>query len=215
MHNNLIQGNILLVRDNYVNVKMKIKGTYFLLGVNFLVFLILNVILGSTVCGDIPWRMFCIKSDYLFQFAQVNQLIFAGENLYQFVTKMFVHIAILHFVLNMISLWFYGIRLEKSSSGLFVIMVFLITGIATSFTNLFLGTIISAGASGAIFGIVTTFTILNWNEKNTKLLFFAFIIFIHSPMLLGSSINYLSHFTGLTVGAVLGISKQWSTYQSQ
>tara|TARA_B100000029_G_scaffold30383_3_gene29127 strand:- start:5813 stop:6397 length:585 start_codon:yes stop_codon:yes gene_type:complete len=194
---------------------MKIKGTYFLLGVNFLVFLILNVILGSTVCGDIPWRMFCIKSDYLFQFAQVNQLIFAGENLYQFVTKMFVHIAILHFVLNMISLWFYGIRLEKSSSGLFVIMVFLITGIATSFTNLFLGTIISAGASGAIFGIVTTFTILNWNEKNTKLLFFAFIIFIHSPMLLGSSINYLSHFTGLSVGALLGISKQWSTYQSQ
>tara|TARA_Y100000590_G_scaffold165541_1_gene189584 strand:+ start:4636 stop:5220 length:585 start_codon:yes stop_codon:yes gene_type:complete len=194
---------------------MKIKGTYFLLGVNFLVFLILNVILGSTVCGDIPWRMFCIKSDYLFQFAQVNQLIFAGENLYQFVTKMFVHIAILHFVLNMISLWFYGIRLEKSSSGLFVVMVFLITGIATSFTNLFLGTIISAGASGAIFGIVTTFTILNWNEKNTKLLFFAFIIFIHSPMLLGSSINYLSHFTGLSVGALLGISKQWSTYQSR
>ena len=188
---------------------MKINGTYLLLGINFLVFLILNVILGSTVCGDIPWRMFCIKSDNLFRFAQVNQLIFSGENLYQFVTKMFVHIAILHFVLNMIALWFYGIRLEKISNGLFVIIVFLVTGISTSFTNLFLGTIISAGASGAIFGIVTTFTILNWNEKNTKLLFFAFIIFIHSPVLLGSSINYLSHFTGLTVGGVLGIYKQW------
>ena len=194
---------------------MKINGTYLLLGINFLVFLILNVILGSTVCGDIPWRMFCIKSDNLFRFAQVNQLIFSGENLYQFVTKMFVHIAILHFVLNMIALWFYGIRLEKISNGLFVIIVFLVTGISTSFTNLFLGTIISAGASGAIFGIVTTFTILNWNEKNTKLLFFAFVIFIHSPVLLGSSINYLSHFTGLTVGAILGMSKQWSINKTQ
>tara|TARA_B110001454_G_C12619290_1_gene392193 strand:+ start:422 stop:769 length:348 start_codon:yes stop_codon:yes gene_type:complete len=110
----------------------------------------------------------------------------------------------------MISLWFYGIRLEKSSSGLFVILVFLITGISTSITNLFLGTIVSAGASGAIFGIATTFTVLNWNKKNTKILFLAFIIFIHSPVILGSSINYLSHFTGLACGAILGILKMQS-----
>ena len=193
-----------------MNEKMRIPGTYILLGINFLVFIIFNMILGSTVCGDIPWRMFCIKSDYLFRFAQVNQLIFAGENLYQLITKMFIHIAILHFLLNMISLWFYGIRLEKSSSGLFVILVFLITGISTSITNLFLGTIVSAGASGAIFGIVTTFTVLNWNKKNTKILFLAFIIFIHSPVILGSSINYLSHFTGLACGAILGILKMQS-----
>jgi|TARA_Y100001949_G_C15985522_1_gene330415 rhomboid protease GluP len=184
---------------------MIMTGTYILLGINFLFFLILNVILGSTVCGDIPWRMFCIKSDYLFQFAQVNQFIFAGENLYQLVTKMFVHLAILHFVLNMFFLWFFGIRLEKISSSGFLILVFLLSGISTSIANLFLGTIISAGASGAIFGIVTVFTILNWNQKNTKLLFLAFLIVIHAPALLGSSINYLSHFTGLACGALLGL----------
>jgi len=184
---------------------MIMTGTYILLGINFLFFLILNVILGSTVCGDIPWRMFCIKSNYLFQFAQVNQFIFAGENLYQLITKMFVHLAILHFVLNMFFLWFFGIRLEKISSSVFLILVFLLSGISTSIANLFLGTIISAGASGAIFGIVTVFTILNWNQKNTKLLFLAFLIFIHAPALLGSSINYLSHFTGLACGALLGL----------
>ena len=184
---------------------MIMTGTYILLGINFLFFLILNVILGSTVCGDIPWRMFCIKSDYLFQFAQVNQFIFAGENLYQLVTKMFVHLAILHFVLNMFFLWFFGIRLEKISSSGFLILVFFLSGISTSIANLFLGTIISAGASGAIFGIVTVFTVLNWNQKNTKLLFLAFLIVIHAPALLGSSINYLSHFTGLACGALLGL----------
>ena len=184
---------------------MIMTGTYILLGINFLFFLILNVILGSTVCGDIPWRMFCIKSNYLFQFAQVNQFIFAGENLYQLITKMFVHLAILHFVLNMFFLWFFGIRLEKISSSVFLILVFLLSGISTSIANLFLGTIISAGASGAIFGIVTVFTVLNWNQKNTKLLFLAFLIFIHAPALLGSSINYLSHFTGLACGALLGL----------
>ena len=184
---------------------MIMTGTYILLGINFLFFLVLNVILGSTVCGDIPWRMFCIKSNYLFQFAQVNQFIFAGENLYQLITKMFVHIAILHFLLNMVSLWFFATRLEKSSSSIFLVVVFLLSGFSTSITNLLLGTIISAGASGAIFGIATVFTILNWNEKNTKLFFIAFLIFIHSPALLGSSINYLSHFTGLTCGAILGL----------
>ena len=184
---------------------MIMTGTYILLGINFLFFLVLNVILGSTVCGDIPWRMFCIKSNYLFQFAQVNQFIFAGENLYQLITKMFVHLAILHFVLNMFFLWFFGIRLEKISSSGFLILVFLLSGISTSIANLFLGTIISAGASGAIFGIVTVFTILNWNQKNTKLLFLAFLIVIHAPALLGSSINYLSHFTGLACGALLGL----------
>ena len=184
---------------------MIMTGTYILLGINFLFFLVLNVILGSTVCGDIPWRMFCIKSNYLFQFAQVNQFIFAGENLYQLITKMFVHLAILHFVLNMFFLWFFGIRLEKISSSVFLILVFLLSGISTSIANLFLGTIISAGASGAIFGIVTVFTVLNWNQKNTKLLFLAFLIFIHAPALLGSSINYLTHFTGLACGALLGL----------
>jgi len=184
---------------------MNMIGTYILLGISFLFFLILNVILGSTVCGDIPWRMFCIKSDYLFQFAQVNQLIFAGENLYQLITKMFVHLAILHFLLNMFFLWFFGIRLEKISSAGFLILVFFVSGFFTSIANLFLGTIISAGASGAIFGIVTVFTILNWNEKNTKLLFLSFLVIIHSPALLGSSINYLSHFTGLACGALLGL----------
>ena len=180
-------------------------GTYILLGINFLFFLILNVILGSTVCGDIPWKMFCIKSDYLFQFAQVNQFIFAGENLYQLITKMFVHLAILHFILNMFFLWFFGIRLEKISSSVFLILVFLLSGFFTSISNLFLGTIISAGASGAIFGIVTVFTVLNWNQKNTKLLFLAFLIVIHLPALLGSNINYLSHFSGLACGALLGL----------
>lgn len=184
---------------------MNMTGTYILLGINFLFFLILNVILGSTVCGDIPWRMFCIKSDYLFQFAQVNQLIFAGENLYQLITKMFVHLAILHFVLNMFFLWFFSIRLEKITSAGFLILVFFVSGFFTSVANLFLGTIISAGASGAIFGVVTVFTILKWNEKNTKLLFLFFLIIIHSPALLGSSINYLSHFTGLACGALLGL----------
>ena len=184
---------------------MNMIGTYILLGISFLFFLILNVILGSTVCGDIPWRMFCIKSDYLFQFAQVNQLIFAGENLYQLITKMFVHLAILHFVLNMFFLWFFSIRLEKITSAGFLILVFFVSGFFTSIANLFLGTIISAGASGAIFGIVTVFTILNWNEKNTKLLFLSFLVIIHSPALLGSSINYLSHFTGLACGALLGL----------
>ena len=184
---------------------MNMTGTYILLGINFLFFLILNVILGSTVCGDIPWRMFCIKSDYLFQFAQVNQFIFAGENLYQLITKMFVHLAILHFILNMFFLWFFGIRLEKISSSVFLILVFLLSGFFTSISNLFLGTIISAGASGAIFGIVTVFTVLNWNQKNTKLLFLAFLIVIHLPALLGSNINYLSHFSGLACGALLGL----------
>ncbi|HIM82729.1 MAG TPA: rhomboid family intramembrane serine protease [Nitrososphaerales archaeon] len=184
---------------------MIMTGTYILLGINFLFFLILNVILGSTVCGDIPWRMFCIKSDYLFQFAQVNQFIFAGENLYQLITKMFVHLAILHFILNMFFLWFFGIRLEKISSSVFLILVFLLSGFFTSISNLFLGTIISAGASGAIFGIVTVFTVLNWNQKNTKLLFLAFLIVIHLPALLGSNINYLSHFSGLACGALLGL----------
>ena len=184
---------------------MIMTGTYILLGINFLFFLILNVILGSTVCGDIPWKMFCIKSDYLFQFAQVNQFIFAGENLYQLITKMFVHLAILHFILNMFFLWFFGIRLEKISSSVFLILVFLLSGFFTSISNLFLGTIISAGASGAIFGIVTVFTVLNWNQKNTKLLFLAFLIVIHLPALLGSNINYLSHFSGLACGALLGL----------
>jgi len=184
---------------------MIMTGTYILLGINFLFFLVLNVILGSTVCGDIPWRMFCIKSNYLFQFAQVNQFIFAGENLYQLITKMFVHLAILHFILNMFFLWFFGIRLEKISSSVFLILVFLLSGFFTSISNLFLGTIISAGASGAIFGIVTVFTVLNWNQKNTKLLFLAFLIVIHLPALLGSNINYLSHFSGLACGALLGL----------
>ena len=87
---------------------MKNKVTYFLLSINLIVFVLFNIRYGIPVCGDIPWRTFCINNFSVLQYGQVNSLLLEGKNLYQLITKLFLHKASFHLIWNVVALFYFG-----------------------------------------------------------------------------------------------------------
>jgi membrane associated rhomboid family serine protease len=99
---------------------------------------------------------------YLFSFKD-SDLLSCGANFkssilngewWRLLTSIFLHIGLLHLVLNIYVLYFVGIFLEPRLSKTKFAVIYLVTGVLASITILWRhdGTI-SVGASGAIFGL--------------------------------------------------------------
>ena len=146
-------------------------------------------------------------------FAQVNTVMLSQMRLYQLVTSIFVHAYFLHLFWNMLGLWYFGRMVEMMSSPRFMIGTFLLTGIAGSISTLTLGPMISLGASGALFGVVGSYSILGWRKterSKTVISVIIFLLLIHSPLLLDARINLLSHASGFISGLSLGtVYRMW------
>lgn len=106
--------------------------------------------------------------------AKVNSLIREGHQWWRFVTPMFLHVNLLHLLVNMYSLWIVGPYVEKLYGSAKFVVFWVTTGIAAVVASYFavvspdvvmkfgaLGRFLlkmhdepSAGASGALFGLV-------------------------------------------------------------
>src|SRR5207244_8055 len=70
------------------------------------------------------------------------------------VTSMFLHIGIIHLAMNMIALWSIGPFIERLVGNRSFLVLYLFAGVSGSMASLaHAPTIVSAGASGAIFGL--------------------------------------------------------------
>lgn len=85
--------------------------------------------------------------------ANYQPLVKAGE-VWRLVTAMFLHIGIIHLVCNMYSLWIIGRQLETFLGKFKFLIVYLGSGILGSLLSVTLHSTVSAGASGAIFGLM-------------------------------------------------------------
>jgi membrane associated rhomboid family serine protease len=90
-------------------------------------------------------------------------LVAQGE-WWRLVTSMFLHGFILHLVFNMVALWFIGRPVEQYLGSLRFLLLYFVSGLAGS-----AGALVSSphgvtvGASGAIFGVLGSMLILEWN----------------------------------------------------
>lgn len=86
--------------------------------------------------------------------ALVSQLVAAGQ-WWRLLTCVFVHIGIIHFLFNMYALLSVSSFLEEEIGAARYLSLFLLTGLGGSFASYLLHVrVISAGASGAIFGLI-------------------------------------------------------------
>ena len=85
--------------------------------------------------------------------ANYQPLVKAGE-VWRLVSAMFLHIGIIHLICNMYSLWVIGRQLETFLGKFKFIIVYLGSGILGSLLSVTLHSSVSAGASGAIFGLL-------------------------------------------------------------
>lgn len=130
-------------------------------------------------------------------------------------TACFLHIGILHLLLNMYALVYIGLLLEPYLGRSRFLAAYLISGIAASMTSLWWHDLtISAGASGAIFGIYGVFLALlttNLLDKAVKkALMTSVAIFVSYNILNGfkpnSGIDNAAHIGGLLSGLFIGYS---------
>jgi rhomboid protease GluP len=116
--------------------------TYVFFGINIVVFLLMTFAGGTT------------NETTLIAFgAKANWLIDQGQY-WRFLTPVFIHIGILHLFFNSYALWIVGPQVEKLYGGAKFVLLFLGTGaagVAGSYWYRPQG--LSAGASGAIFGL--------------------------------------------------------------
>lgn len=137
-------------------------------------------------------------------------------------SSMFLHIGILHLLMNMYALIYIGVLLEPYLGKLRFASAYLICGIAASIGSLWWNSfVISAGASGAIFGLYGVFlamlaTDLIEEEKRKNLLI-SIGVFVVFSLLYGfkGGIDNAAHLAGLITGIIVGYIYTFSLKQPE
>ncbi|MFZ3102335.1 MAG: rhomboid family intramembrane serine protease, partial [Desulfitobacteriaceae bacterium] len=153
----IASGNISDYPTELVSYSQKYQTniiSYTLIGVNLIFFLILTAAGGSE------------NQDVLIRYgAKVNELIDAGEY-WRFLSSTFIHIGVIHLTFNLYALWVLGHFAEiRFGHGRFMAL-YLVSGICASIASYFFSTAISAGASGAIFGIMGGLLYYSWQHPD-------------------------------------------------
>jgi membrane associated rhomboid family serine protease/transcription elongation factor Elf1 len=87
--------------------------------------------------------------------AKVTELILINNEWWRLVSCVFIHIGLLHFAINMWALWNVGILAERLFGNIRFLVIYLLSGLGGSIFSLYFSPVAaSAGASGAIFGII-------------------------------------------------------------
>lgn len=128
-------------------------------------------------------------------------------------SSLFIHIGVFHLLMNMYALIFIGLLLEPRIGSVRFAIAYAVTGIAASSASLWWhNATISAGASGAIFGLYGVFLALlttNLIEKSfRKPMLVSIGIFVGYNLLTGlkEGIDNAAHIGGLLSGILIGFS---------
>ena len=136
----IASGNpIALESDSQLKKDFKPLVTYLILGINVIVF----ILMGRST-----------NQNVLITFgAKVNSLIQEGQ-IWRFLTSVFVHIGLIHLLFNLYALWILGPLTERIFGHYKFLLLYILSGIGGSIFSFMFTPALSAGASGAIFGLV-------------------------------------------------------------
>ena len=175
----------------------RLTPTTVLIITNILIFAYTSVVGGSFPQTNI--RM-------LEQLGQYNRYVIVHGWYWQLFTSMFIHVDVLHLSLNMIFLLVFGFRGEELFNTEEFFTIYLASGLFGSFLTLLMPlNTVSAGASGAIFGMFGACMI--YIRKMIGGSIIGALIFSFYFLLLSSTspeINLFAHFGGLVAGLLIG-----------
>ncbi len=174
--------------------------TEVLVAINVAVYIFEAVLSGSFISININVLAFL---------GQWNYAVLHLGRWWQLFTAMFVHVGILHIAFNMYFLFIIGSQFERLFGGKWLLGTYLLSGLVGNLLTLFIfpPNSLSAGASGAIFGIVgaviITSGIIGGNMQAA--LVNAFFLFLINSILPG--VNVYAHLGGLLAGIAIGYWK--------
>ena len=135
---------------------------------------------------------------------QYNDFVMSG-GWWQLFTAMFVHVHLFHLLGNMLFLLIFGARGEELFSEKEFFFIYLTGGLSGNLLTLLMGpSTVSAGASGAIFGMLGACVMYLGQTLGQSvmgaLMFSFFLLLITS----GRQVNLFAHFGGLAAGLAIG-----------
>ncbi len=152
------------------------------------------------------------NADLLFWGANFRPITLEGE-WWRILTNVFVHMGVFHLLLNMYALVSIGILLEPVLGPAMFATAYLVTGVAGSLVSCAVHPVtISAGASGAIFGLYGVFLALLTTDiigkKRRNALLVSILMFVGYNLLAGmkEGIDNAAHIGGLMSGIVIGFA---------
>lgn len=169
--------------------------TYILLAVNVFIFILLELNGGST------------DTETLIKYgAKYNPDIIDGE-WWRLISSMFLHIGLVHIIMNMIAVYYLGVMVERIYGSWRFLFIYFMAGIGGSLASFAFTTNVSAGASGALFGL---FGALLFFGLIYKKIFFqtmgkSVLIIIGINIVFGFTVQQIdisAHLGGLTAGFV-------------
>ncbi|MBS1932668.1 MAG: rhomboid family intramembrane serine protease [Bacteroidetes bacterium] len=212
---NMIQGDQDILNESPISSKEKITGIlaifkpvqgYFItpviIDLNILIFISMAVSGANILLPDnetlIAWG------------ANFRPATLDGQ-WWRLITNCFLHIGIFHLLMNMYALLYIGVLLEPYLGRTRFLAAYVSTGIVASSVSLYWHNLtISAGASGAIFGMYGVFLALlttNFIEKTArKALLTSIGVFVGYNLLNGmkGGIDNAAHIGGLLSGMLIG-----------
>jgi len=192
-----IYGGVFAFEDGSdMRNRSMLTPTMFLVTVNILVYVYTSLLGGNFIQTS---------TSVLLQLGQYNINVLNGEY-WQLLTSIFVHVDISHIALNMLFLIIFGLRAEELFTTEEYFAVYMLSGLAGSLLTLFLmaPTTLSAGASGAIFGMYGAGIIYmrkTFGQSIAGALMYAFLLLMLST---GAGVNIIAHFGGLAAGLIIG-----------
>jgi membrane associated rhomboid family serine protease len=159
--------------------------------------------------------------------------ISAGSNLgsltthgewWRLITALFVHFGLIHLLFNMWALAAFGALSERLLGITSFVFIYFVSGIAANLASITLRpSIDTAGASGAIFGILGALLAVYWRNKRTLpftvvrsegTAVFVFASFALLGGFLYEGVDNAAHFGGLITGLLLGFTLSHAKRQS-
>jgi membrane associated rhomboid family serine protease len=147
--------------------------------------------------------------------------LFGQLAVWQPVTYMFVHGGTGHILFNMLTLWMFGVELERIWGTVYFTKFYFVSGLGAGFTQVLLGVLpfgfadqfyypVTVGASGAIYGVLLAYAL--YFPHRPILMFFVFPVMAkYFVMILGglalllsfgggSGVAHTAHLGGLAAG---------------
>ncbi len=150
-----------------------------------------------------------IDHDLMMRYGFMKENFLRGEY-HQVLTNIFTHFDLPHFGYNMVFLLFFSSKAEELFGSLRTLFLYVTIGSVTTAVAFIypLGTV-SAGASGAIFGLLGADLIAQRGLYNGEIwtsLFYGLIFFF-----LAAATGFLAHLAGLLIGFMVGywITRDW------